>query len=134
MELNFDAHEDDDYLSTDPALYDEVERKIVVINLVRRDGAFSGAAIEKACGATGLVLGDMSIYHRHDWRYRSVLFSMASMLEPGSFPIGEMHGFATPGLSLFTQLPGARDGVEIYDEMLVHGRAAGGSAACRAAG
>ena len=118
MELNFDAHQDNDYLSTDPALYDEVERKIIVINLVRRDGAFSGAAIEKACSATGLVPGEMSIYHRHDGDSGPVLFSMASMLEPGNFPVGEMQGFATPGLSLFTQLPGVRDGVEIYDEML----------------
>jgi len=118
MELNFDAHQDNDYLSTDPALHDEVERKIIVINLVRRDGVFSGAAIEKACSATGLVPGEMSIYHRHHGDAGPVLFSMASMLEPGSFPVGEMQGFATPGLSLFTQLPGARDGVEIFDEML----------------
>jgi cell division protein ZipA len=117
MDLNFDAHGDGDYLSTDPALYDEVERKIVVINLVRRDGAFSGAAIEKACSAVGMQLGDMSIYHRHEGGGR-VLFSMASMVEPGVFPADQMSGFSTPGLSLFTQLPGVRDGVEIYDEML----------------
>jgi len=118
MDLNFDAHGDTDYLSTDPALYDEVERKLVVMNLIRRDGAFSGATIEKACSAAGLVLGDMSIYHRQEAGSGRVLFSMASMLEPGSFPVGEMSGFSTPGLSLFTQLPGVRDGVEIYDEML----------------
>jgi cell division protein ZipA len=118
MELDFDAHQDNDYLSTDPALYDEVERKIVVVNLVRPDGVFSGDAIEKACSATGLVPGEMSIYHRHDADDGPVLFSMASMLEPGNFPIGEMQGFVTPGLLLFTQLPGARDGVEIYEQML----------------
>ena len=122
MDLNFDAHGDSDYLSTDPALYDEVERKIVVINLVRRDGSLSGAAIEKACSAVGLVLGDMSIYHRHEGGSGRVLFSMASMVEPGVFPAGEMSGFSTPGLSLFTQLPGVRDGVEIYNEMLTAGQ------------
>jgi len=118
MDLNFDAHGDGDYLSTDPALYDEVERKIVVINLVRRDGAFSGLMVEKACSAVGLVLGDMSIYHHHEGGSGRVLFSMASMVEPGSFPVAEMGGFTTPGLVLFTQLPGVRDGVEIYEEML----------------
>jgi cell division protein ZipA len=118
MDLNFDAHGDGDYLSTDPALYDEVERKLVVINLVMRGGTFSGPAIERACSAADLVAGDMSIYHRHDGRSGRVLFSMASMLEPGNFPIGDMGSFTTPGLTLFTQLPGARDGVEIYDAML----------------
>ena len=118
MDLNFDAHGDSDYLSTDPALYGEVERKIVVINLIRRDGSLSGAAIEKACAATKLQPGDMSIYHRYETGGDRVLFSMASMVEPGSFPIGDMGSFNTPGLTLFTQLPGVRDGVEIYNEML----------------
>jgi len=47
-----------------------------------------------------------------------VLFSMASMVEPGTFAADELEGFSTPGLSLFTQLPGARDGVEIFDTLL----------------
>jgi cell division protein ZipA len=118
MDLKFDAHGDSDYLSTDPALYSEVERKLVVVNLVVRDGVFRGAAIEKACAAVGLVMGEMSIYHRRDPVSGQALFSMASMLEPGSFPAGDMADFATPGLCLFTQLPGVRDGIEIYDEML----------------
>jgi cell division protein ZipA len=118
MDLNFDAHGDSDYLNTDPALHGEVERKIVVMNLVRRDGGLSGTAIEKACAAMGLKPGDMAIYHRHEKSGDRVVFSMASMVEPGSFPIGDMGSFSTPGLTLFTQLPGVRDGVEIYDEML----------------
>ena len=118
MDLNFDAHQDGDYLSTDPALYDEVERKIVVVNLFKHDGGISGAEIADACSAVGLVLGDMSIYHRHEGGSGRVLFSMASMVEPGSFPADDLQGFSTPGLSLFTQLPGVRDGVEIYNEML----------------
>ena len=118
MELNFDAHGDNDYLSTDPALQDEVERKIIVINLAARNTGIPGPAIEKACGALHLVLGDMSIFHRHDGGTGKVLFSIASMVEPGNFPADDMNDFNTPGLTLFTQLPGARDGVEIYDQML----------------
>jgi len=118
MDLNFDAHGDSDYLHTDPTLHDEVERKLVVINLVARGGTIPGSAIEQACRAVDLELGDMSIYHRHAGGGDRVLFSMASMVEPGSFPADDMAGFATPGLSLFTQLPGVRDGVVIYDEML----------------
>ena len=32
-----------------------------------------------------------------------------------------MAAFTTPGLSLFTQLPGVRDGIEIYNDMLAVG-------------
>lgn len=117
MDLNFDAHGDSDYLHVDPALQDEVERKIVVINIVARGDSFGGAAIASACAAAGLRLGEMSIYHHHDRASGQVLFSMASMVEPGVFPEND-DDFSTPGLSLFTQLPGARDGVVIYDTML----------------
>ena len=118
MDLNLDANDDGDYLSSDPALRDDVERKIVVINLVGRGGAFAGPAIEKACDDAGLELGDMSIYHHRDEHSGRVLFSMASMVEPGIFPADGMARFSTPGLSIFTQLPGARDGVEIFEAML----------------
>jgi cell division protein ZipA len=118
MDLNFDAHQEGDYLNRDPALNDEVERKIVVLNLVARDGAIAGDLIERTCKSVGLVPGDMSIYHCQEPSSGRTLFSMASMVEPGSFPLSDMAGFSTPGLCLFTQLPGARDGIEIYDQML----------------
>ncbi len=118
MSLNFGAHGDGDYLHADPALDSEVERKLLVIHLVARNGAFSGPAIDKACHAVQLELGERSIFHRHDGAGGPVLFSMASMVEPGTFTAAEMATFSTPGLSLFTQLPGARDGVQIYDVML----------------
>lgn len=118
MDLNFDAHGGNDYLHSDPALYDEVERKIIVINVVARDGSFAGPAVAKATKSCDLSLGDMSIYHRYEGKGGRVLFSVASMVEPGNFPANAMAGFSTPGLSIFSQLPGVRDGIEIYDEML----------------
>jgi cell division protein ZipA len=118
MDLNFDAHQDGDYLNRDPVLNDEVERKIVVLNLVARGEKIAGTQIERACQSVGLVAGDMSIYHYPEPASGRALFSMASMVEPGSFPITDMAGFNTPGLCLFTQLPGVRDGIEIYDRML----------------
>jgi len=122
MQLNFDAHDDGDYLSTDPALHDEVERKLIVLHLVGAQGELRGPAIEKACLSAHLRLGEMSIYHYHDGASGKVLFSVASMVEPGSFPVDDMEGFVSPGLTLFTQLPGARDGLEIYETMLKTGR------------
>lgn len=83
MDLRFDAHGESNYLHADPALADDVERKIIVINLKAVDGVLAGSAIERACREVGLVHGEMSIYHRHDGSSDRVLFSMASMVEPG---------------------------------------------------
>jgi cell division protein ZipA len=119
LDLSFDAHGDADYLATDPALRDEVEHLIIAIHIAARDGMMPGPAVAKACASVGLVPGDMSIFHRRDPAAGDrVLFSLASMVEPGSFPLEDMGGFNTPGLTLFTQLPGPRDGLAVYDAML----------------
>jgi cell division protein ZipA len=122
LDLRFDAHGDSDYLHADPTLEDDVERKLIVVHLAARGGAMIGPGIEKACAAANLAPGDMGIYHRQDAGSGKVLFSLASMVEPGTFPFDDMTGFRTPGLAMFTQLPGVRDGIEIYTEMLTAAR------------
>jgi cell division protein ZipA len=118
MDLGFDADSRADYLHSDPALRDEVEPLIVVMHLIGKGGPISGPALARAAVHQGLEPGEMSIYHRHDPAAGGVLFSVASMVEPGVFPFDDMSGFETPGLALFTQLPGVRDGLEIYAQML----------------
>ena len=118
LDLRFDAHGDGDHPAADSTLPDEIEPLIVVVNLAAPEGGLSGAAIEKACSAVGLVFGDMAIYHFHEQSSGRVMFSMASSVEPGSFPADDMARFTTPGLSLFTQLPGVCDGLQIYDQLL----------------
>jgi|AMFO01.1.fsa_nt_gi cell division protein ZipA len=118
-ELDFSATEQDDYLHTDPALQEGVPQMVVQIGLVKKEGVFSGPEILAALEEAELKPGAMEIFHRHDPRYPDrVLFSVANMVEPGHFPFDEMEGFTTPGLLFFTQLPGVRDGLEIYSEML----------------
>ena len=60
----------------------------------------------------------MGIYHR-ETAAKSVLFSMASMVEPGTFPQSKKADFATPGLTLFAQIPGPRDGIAVFSDMLM---------------
>ena len=118
-ELDFGANDQDDYLHVDPALQSDLPQMVVQIGLVKKEGAFRGSEIAQAMGAAGLEPGAMEIYHQHDARYPDrVLFSVASMVEPGYFPFDDMENFSTPGLLFFTQLPGVRDGMEIYSQML----------------
>ena len=93
---------------------------ILRINIATRTGRFAGSDVLQAATAAGLEAGAMDIFHRYDkpGAARHVLFSMASMVEPGTFPFAKMSGFSTPGLSLFAQLPGPQDGQVVYEAML----------------
>lgn len=117
LDLEFNAHGDSDYLNIDPALLDEVPRLIVQINVMSRRRPFSAQQILYATAQVELNYGEMNIYHRQT-DAGQVLFSMASVVEPGTFPGNADESFSTPGLSMFTQLPGARDGLAIYADML----------------
>jgi cell division protein ZipA len=105
-----------------PAAAAEVPPKILVINVVAKAAYFRGPDLMRAAEEVGLEPGEWSIFHRpDDHPPHATLFSMASLVEPGSFPFGRMEGFSTPGLCLFTQLPGPRDGLAVYSDMLFSG-------------
>jgi cell division protein ZipA len=117
LDLEFNAHGDADYLNIDPALLSEVPRMIVQINVMSKGTPFSARQVHYAAAQVDLHHGEMSIFHR-ETDAGQVLFSMASVVEPGTFPPVDDAEFSTPGLILFTQLPGARDGLAIYADML----------------
>ena len=97
----------------------DVPDLILQINVKARKAPFDGPAIEKAMQETGLQLSGMAIYQRlSSDGSNKVLYSIASMVEPGVFPVKEMQAFTTPGLTLFAQLPGPGDGLMIFSDML----------------
>ncbi len=97
----------------------DVPDLILQINVRAKKTPFDGRAIEKAMHETGLLLSDQSIYQRlSSDGSKKVLYSVASMVEPGIFPAKDMSDFETPGLTLFTQLPGPSDGMMIFSDML----------------
>jgi cell division protein ZipA len=97
----------------------DVPKLIIQINLRARSRPFSGPDIEKAMRDTGLAMGELAIYQRFatDGSLK-VLFNVASMVEPGVFPRQDVENFTTPGLTLFTQLPGPGDSMAIFSDML----------------
>ncbi len=106
----------DHYRNADPS----IPSLILQINIVARDQeGFEGQDVRRVTEGVDLKLGDMHIFHRSDGGSRgTVLFSMASMVEPGTFPPDAMEEFRTPGLTLFAQLPGPKDGLAVFSEML----------------
>ena len=100
----------------------DVPEKIILISIIAKQGEFDGESIVRAATEVELQAGEMNIFHRHDTEHGNrVLFSMASMVEPGSFPFNDMTNFSSPGLTLFAQLPGPRDGLAVYSDMLFTG-------------
>jgi cell division protein ZipA len=120
LDLGFTAVDDQDL--QDAAA--DLPELIVQINVVAKKGQpFSGEQVLAAMEQVELRAGEHDIFHRLDSRTRGggkpkALFSVASMVEPGSFPLKKMKDFSTPGLILFAQLPGPRDGLLVYSDML----------------
>lgn len=95
--------------------------KVVTLFVLAPEGVpFGGNLIKNAMDKTGLQPGDMDIYHHYenvDGVDESV-FSVANMVEPGTFDFDAMETFSTPGLVLFLQLPTVVDAVSAFDEMV----------------
>ena len=98
----------------------DLPTKIIQMNIVPHEGMFYGDDILYVAQEVGLEPGDMDIFHNYgdDPDNQQAIFSMVSMVEPGAFPIDYMDDFSTPGLTLFAQLPGSKDGLTVYTEML----------------
>lgn len=98
-------------------------QKIVALRLVgaSANARFSGAALRSALEAEGLVFGRYHIFHR-ELEEGQLLFSVASLIEPGSFELREMATQEFPGISLFAVLPGAVEGTQVVDELVTCGR------------
>lgn len=88
---------------------------IVLYILPKADKELIGAQINSAAQAMGLSFGEMNIFHFRP-EGRSV-FSLANMLEPGSFDADTIHDLKTTGLTVFMQIK-AGDPLDDLTEML----------------
>jgi cell division protein ZipA len=95
--------------------------EVVVINVLARTNGFVGTDIVELAGKHGLKFGDMNIFHRYSpgkHGLDGIRFSMASAVEPGTFDLGALHEYTTPGVSLFMRLPGPEGPMSAFEEML----------------
>jgi cell division protein ZipA len=81
---------------------------------------FDGPAIVRAAGRCGLEPGEMDIFQRYRGPASGgdVLFGVANLVKPGTFPFGAMADFESPGLSLFAEVRGEPGDPQILDGML----------------
>lgn len=81
-----------------------LEEKLINLLIAERQGTLiAGSRIHQALAAQHLKFGDRRIYHRLSGR--AVVFSVASLLKPGTLDPEQQQNFATPGLTVFMVLP-----------------------------
>ncbi len=98
------------------------EERVVAIRLkARRPDGFEGTQLVRAFAAADLEFGRFDIYHRKA-AAGSPAFSVASIVEPGSFDLDALAETGCPGVTLFMVLPGPAEPVVALDDMLAVAR------------
>jgi cell division protein ZipA len=96
-------------------------RKILSLRLSVLPERIEGATLLECLLAEALEHGKYSIFHRQNSEGAAV-FSVASMVEPGTFDLDRMAETLYPGITLFAQLPGPVAGMHALNDMLACGR------------
>lgn len=117
----------------EPTLDDDVDdsaapesvQKIVTLRVVARgNGAFPGDDLVLSLRGIGMRHGKFGIFHRFEGSdEEKIIFSAASLVEPGSFDMANIKEQKIPGISLFMVLPGPMDGAKGFDLMMAAARA-----------
>jgi cell division protein ZipA len=95
--------------------------EVIVVNVMARDeGGFKGPDLLHILLACDMRFGDMNIFHRYEKANGTgpIQFSVANVVEPGTFDLDDIDNFSTPGVSFFLGLPGPRDAMTAYDYMV----------------
>jgi cell division protein ZipA len=99
------------------------EQLILALHVMPRTGMpFAGAAVQDAFEGCNLRYGRYQVFHRLDAPGGNSVFSVANVVEPGSFDLDTIDSSELSGLTLFMVLPGPRGGVASYADMLATSR------------
>ncbi|MBY6188521.1 cell division protein ZipA [Marinobacter hydrocarbonoclasticus] len=84
---------------------------VLVLHVVSKGEPISGAELLPNLLTMGFKFGEMDIFHRHQSSAGTgpVLFSLANMVNPGTFNPDQMEQFTTEGVALFMTLPSQGD-------------------------
>lgn len=92
---------------------------LIQVSVIAGPGrSFHGPELKQALLDNDLLFGDMGIFHRYSHDLTQTRFSVASLVEPGTFPIDNMEGFECPGIVLFFQTARVPDPLATYDDLV----------------
>ncbi|MFT5394070.1 MAG: cell division protein ZipA, partial [Gammaproteobacteria bacterium] len=98
------------------------EQLLIALTLLAPPNApYRGEVLRGAFARNHLEHGSMGLFHRHVAPGDDgglAVFSVANLVEPGSFSVSQMDAIVTPGICVFMQLPGPVDGIQGFQMML----------------
>lgn len=97
------------------------EREILVMHVrAKAEDGFNGSDLLQILLACDMRYGDKDILHRHEKAEGKgcLQFSVANMLEPGTFNLEDINSFRTPGVTFFMTLPGPEDALQAFECMV----------------
>ncbi len=95
--------------------------KIVSLYVAAKAGhMLRGEDIVVAAEKTGLVFGHLNVFHRlvDGHPERGPVFSMANILQPGSFDMAGIREMQTPAIAFFLTLPAPMSALDAWEKML----------------
>jgi len=95
--------------------------RIISLYVAARAGAtLRGEDIVVAAEKTGMVFGHMNVFHRlvEGHPERGPVFSMASIIKPGSFDMATIREMETPAIAFFLTLPAPVPALDAWEKML----------------
>jgi len=101
-----------------PESIPNVEKLVTLYVEAQPDGSFSGGEIFASAKRVGLEFGQDGLFHRITESEAKRVYSLANMVNPGTFDQREKDTLKTPGVSFFLGLPGPMTAVEAFDAML----------------
>jgi cell division protein ZipA len=113
---------DTEIVRPEPRRIEPPEEKIITLRLSAPPlERFEGRRLVDALQAAGLHHGKFSIFHRTTAGGATV-FSVASLVEPGTFDLERIEGRRFPGVTLFAVLPGPIEASALVEEMISAGK------------
>lgn len=96
-------------------------RKIIALRLAAASDRYAGQQLRETLEAESLQYGKYDVFHCLHEDGTSI-FSVASMVEPGTFDLEHMAAQRYPGVTLFAQLPGPVAGAQALHELVACGK------------
>lgn len=96
-------------------------QEVLVVNVLSKDGqGFKGPDLLQLLLACDLRFGKKNIFHRYEKANAkgAIQFSVANLVEPGTFNLDAIDDFVTPGVSFFMSLPGPEKPLVAFNYMI----------------